>query len=94
MKEEIERRRAEAAEKRQKAEETDEGEVKSPFKCISPRGSSLKVSHTDTCQSKRFTITMATCITLSHKCMSCRLWCMVCRYSVHRVYMLTYSGMN
>ncbi|KAI1883479.1 hypothetical protein AGOR_G00231870 [Albula goreensis] len=41
MKEEIEKRRAEAAEKRQK-EETD-GEPKKPFKCVSPRGSSLKI---------------------------------------------------
>lgn len=43
MKEEIERRRAEAAEKRQKVEDTMDGEGK-PFKCVSPRGSSLKVS--------------------------------------------------
>lgn len=43
MKEEIERRRAEAAEKRQKVEDTMDGEDK-PFKCVSPRGSSLKVS--------------------------------------------------
>ncbi|XP_068162699.1 caldesmon 1a isoform X2 [Antennarius striatus] len=42
MKEEIERRRAEAAEKRQKVEETVDGEDK-PFKCVSPRGSSLKI---------------------------------------------------
>ncbi|KAJ8262271.1 hypothetical protein GJAV_G00164530 [Gymnothorax javanicus] len=42
MKEEIERRRAEAAEKRQK-EESGEGEDKKPFKCVSPRGSSLKI---------------------------------------------------
>ncbi|XP_076007620.1 caldesmon 1a isoform X2 [Genypterus blacodes] len=41
MKEEIERRRAEAAEKRQKVEDVD-GEEK-PFKCVSPRGSSLKI---------------------------------------------------
>lgn len=42
MKEEIERRRAEAAEKRQKVEDNvDEGDR--PFKCVSPRGSSLKV---------------------------------------------------
>uniref|UniRef100_A0A3B4U2S1 Caldesmon 1b n=1 Tax=Seriola dumerili TaxID=41447 RepID=A0A3B4U2S1_SERDU len=45
MKEEIERRRAEAAEKRQKVEDTMDGEDK-PFKCVSPRGSSLKVSLT------------------------------------------------
>lgn len=43
MKEEIEKRRAEAAEKRQKAEDTLDWEGK-PFKCVSPRGSSLKVS--------------------------------------------------
>uniref|UniRef100_A0A671WYI9 Caldesmon 1b n=1 Tax=Sparus aurata TaxID=8175 RepID=A0A671WYI9_SPAAU len=42
MKEEIERRRAEAAEKRQKVEDTVDGEER-PFKCVSPRGSSLKV---------------------------------------------------
>ncbi|XP_037551927.1 caldesmon 1a isoform X3 [Nematolebias whitei] len=42
MKEEIEKRRAEAAEKRQKAEDTLDGEGK-PFKCFSPRGSSLKI---------------------------------------------------
>lgn len=45
MKEEIERRRAEAAEKRQKVEDTMDGEDR-PFKCVSPRGSSLKVSLT------------------------------------------------
>ncbi len=43
MKEEIEKRRAEAAEKRQKVEDTMDGEDR-PFKCVSPRGSSLKVS--------------------------------------------------
>uniref|UniRef100_A0A673YFX1 Caldesmon 1b n=1 Tax=Salmo trutta TaxID=8032 RepID=A0A673YFX1_SALTR len=44
MKEEIERRRAEAAEKRQQmGVETVDAEAK-PFKCFSPRGSSLKVS--------------------------------------------------
>ncbi|XP_060926718.1 caldesmon 1a isoform X2 [Limanda limanda] len=42
MKEEIERRRAEAAEKRQKVEDIVDGEDK-PFKCVSPRGSSLKI---------------------------------------------------
>ncbi|KAM8739934.1 caldesmon 1a isoform 1-T4 [Acanthopagrus schlegelii] len=42
MKEEIERRRAEAAEKRQKVEDTVDGEER-PFKCVSPRGSSLKI---------------------------------------------------
>uniref|UniRef100_H2M4H8 Caldesmon 1b n=1 Tax=Oryzias latipes TaxID=8090 RepID=H2M4H8_ORYLA len=44
MKEEIERRRAEAAEKRQKVDDTMDGEGK-PFKCVSPRGSSLKAAH-------------------------------------------------
>lgn len=42
MKEEIERRRAEAAEKRQKVDDTVDEEGK-PFKCVSPRGSSLKI---------------------------------------------------
>ncbi|XP_077565978.1 caldesmon 1a isoform X2 [Stigmatopora nigra] len=42
MKEEIERRRAEAADRRQKVEEPVDGEGK-PFKCVSPRGSSLKI---------------------------------------------------
>ncbi|XP_077400089.1 caldesmon 1a isoform X3 [Vanacampus margaritifer] len=42
MKEDIERRRAEAAEKRQKVEDPMDGEEK-PFKCVSPRGSSLKI---------------------------------------------------
>ncbi|XP_031687777.1 non-muscle caldesmon isoform X7 [Oncorhynchus kisutch] len=43
MKEEIERRRAEAAEKRQQMGlETVDAEAK-PFKCFSPRGSSLKI---------------------------------------------------
>ncbi|XP_029317613.1 caldesmon 1a isoform X2 [Cottoperca gobio] len=42
MKEEIERRRAEAAEKRQKEEDTVDDEGR-PFKCVSPRGSSLKI---------------------------------------------------
>ncbi|CAK6949857.1 caldesmon 1a isoform X3 [Scomber scombrus] len=42
MKEEIERRRAEAAEKRQKVEDNLDGEGQ-PFKCVSPRGSSLKI---------------------------------------------------
>uniref|UniRef100_A0A8C2C1H8 Non-muscle caldesmon n=1 Tax=Cyprinus carpio TaxID=7962 RepID=A0A8C2C1H8_CYPCA len=45
MKEEIEKRRAEAAEKRQKVEDFVDGEAKKPFKCVSPRGSSLKASH-------------------------------------------------
>lgn len=44
MKEEIERRRAEAAERRQKVGEEVDGEGSKPFKCVSPRGSSLKVS--------------------------------------------------
>ncbi|XP_028660638.1 caldesmon 1a isoform X4 [Erpetoichthys calabaricus] len=45
MKEEIERRRAEAAEKRQKIAEdsSSDGQEKKPFKCVSPRGSSLKI---------------------------------------------------
>uniref|UniRef100_A0A8C5UJ66 Caldesmon 1 n=1 Tax=Malurus cyaneus samueli TaxID=2593467 RepID=A0A8C5UJ66_9PASS len=42
MKEEIERRRAEAAEKRQKMPEDGVSEDKKPFKCFSPKGSSLK----------------------------------------------------
>lgn len=46
MKEEIERRRAEAAEKRQKVEDNVEEEDR-PFKCVSPRGSSLKVRRSD-----------------------------------------------
>lgn len=44
MKEEIERRRAEAAEKRQKMPEDGVAEDKKPFKCFSPKGSSLKVT--------------------------------------------------
>uniref|UniRef100_A0A8C9EWE0 Caldesmon 1 n=1 Tax=Pavo cristatus TaxID=9049 RepID=A0A8C9EWE0_PAVCR len=44
MKEEIERRRAEAAEKRQKVPEDGVSEEKKPFKCFSPKGSSLKVT--------------------------------------------------
>ncbi|XP_047914271.1 caldesmon isoform X6 [Anser cygnoides] len=43
MKEEIERRRAEAAEKRQKMPEDGASEEKKPFKCFSPKGSSLKI---------------------------------------------------
>lgn len=43
MKEDIERRRAEAAEKRQKVEDTMDGGEARPFKCVSPRGSSLKI---------------------------------------------------
>ncbi|XP_016299651.1 non-muscle caldesmon-like isoform X1 [Sinocyclocheilus anshuiensis] len=43
MKEEIEKRRAEAAKKRQKVEDSEEGEARNPFKCVSPRGSSLKI---------------------------------------------------
>ncbi|XP_055087736.1 caldesmon 1a isoform X1 [Periophthalmus magnuspinnatus] len=42
MKEEIEKRRAEAAEKRHKVDDIVDGEEK-PFKCVSPRGSSLKI---------------------------------------------------
>lgn len=42
MKEEIERRRAEAAEKkRQKEESAEDGKL--PFKCLSPKGASTKV---------------------------------------------------
>lgn len=42
MKDEIERRRAEAAEKkRQKEESAEDG--KSPFKCLAPKGASTKV---------------------------------------------------
>ncbi|NXJ81336.1 CALD1 protein, partial [Trogon melanurus] len=43
MKEEIERRRAEAAEKRQRMPEDGVSEDKKPFKCFSPKGSSLKI---------------------------------------------------
>lgn len=43
LKEEIERRRAEAAEKRQKMPEDGSSDDKKPFKCFTPKGSSLKV---------------------------------------------------
>uniref|UniRef100_A0A8D0L692 Caldesmon 1 n=1 Tax=Sphenodon punctatus TaxID=8508 RepID=A0A8D0L692_SPHPU len=43
LKEEIERRRAEAAEKRQKMPEDGLSEEKKPFKCFTPKGSSLKI---------------------------------------------------
>ncbi|XP_020858022.1 caldesmon isoform X2 [Phascolarctos cinereus] len=43
LKEEIERRRAEAAEKRQKIPEDGLSEDKKPFKCFTPKGSSLKI---------------------------------------------------
>lgn len=43
MKEEIEKRRAEAAEKRQKGEDSVDEEARKPFKCVSPRGSSMKI---------------------------------------------------
>jgi len=43
LKEEIERRRAEAAEKRQKMPEDSLSDDKKPFKCFTPKGSSLKV---------------------------------------------------
>lgn len=43
LKEEIERRRAEAAEKRQKMPEDGLADDKKPFKCFTPKGSSLKV---------------------------------------------------
>uniref|UniRef100_A0A6I8NKM6 Caldesmon 1 n=1 Tax=Ornithorhynchus anatinus TaxID=9258 RepID=A0A6I8NKM6_ORNAN len=44
LKEEIERRRAEAAEKRQKMPEDGVSDDKKPFKCFTPKGSSLKVT--------------------------------------------------
>ncbi|XP_059027898.1 caldesmon isoform X4 [Mustela lutreola] len=43
LKEEIERRRAEAAEKRQKMPEDSLSDDKKPFKCFTPKGSSLKI---------------------------------------------------
>ncbi|KAG8523331.1 Non-muscle caldesmon [Galemys pyrenaicus] len=43
LKEEIERRRAEAAEKRQKMPEESLSDDKKPFKCFTPKGSSLKI---------------------------------------------------
>ncbi|KAJ6660034.1 hypothetical protein lerEdw1_018232 [Lerista edwardsae] len=43
LKEEIERRRAEAAEKRQKMPEDAQIDEKKPFKCFTPKGSSLKI---------------------------------------------------
>nr|XP_012321158.1 caldesmon isoform X1 [Aotus nancymaae] len=43
LKEEIERRRAEAAEKRQKMPEDGLSDDKKPFKCFTPKGSSLKI---------------------------------------------------
>lgn len=43
LKEEIERRRAEAAEKRQKMPEDSSSDDKKPFKCFTPKGSSLKI---------------------------------------------------
>ncbi|XP_075809956.1 caldesmon isoform X4 [Microtus pennsylvanicus] len=43
LKEEIEKRRAEAAEKRQKIPEDGSSEDKKPFKCFTPKGSSLKI---------------------------------------------------
>ncbi|KAM4747075.1 caldesmon isoform 2-T2 [Rhinophrynus dorsalis] len=43
LKEEIEKRRAEAAEKRQKLPEDGQTEEKKPFKCFTPKGSSLKI---------------------------------------------------
>ncbi|KAM8817726.1 caldesmon isoform 2-T3 [Rhynchonycteris naso] len=43
LKEEIERRRAEAAEKRQKMPEDSLADDKKPFKCFTPKGSSLKI---------------------------------------------------
>lgn len=43
LREEIEKRRAEAAEKRQKLPEDSLSDDKKPFKCFTPKGSSLKV---------------------------------------------------
>ncbi|XP_029453110.1 non-muscle caldesmon-like isoform X2 [Rhinatrema bivittatum] len=43
LKEEIEKRRAEAAEKRQKVPEDGLVDEKKPFKCFTPKGSSLKI---------------------------------------------------
>lgn len=43
LREEIEKRRAEAAEKRQKMPEDSLSDDKKPFKCFTPKGSSLKV---------------------------------------------------
>ncbi|XP_057588914.1 caldesmon isoform X6 [Hippopotamus amphibius kiboko] len=43
LKEEIEKRRAEAAEKRQKMPEDGLSDDKKPFKCFTPKGSSLKI---------------------------------------------------
>ncbi|XP_049630394.1 caldesmon isoform X2 [Suncus etruscus] len=43
LKEEIGRRRAEAAEKRQKMPEDNSSDDKKPFKCFTPKGSSLKI---------------------------------------------------
>ncbi|XP_032654466.1 caldesmon isoform X5 [Chelonoidis abingdonii] len=43
LKEDIERRRAEAAEKRQKMPEDGLSDDKKPFKCFTPKGSSLKI---------------------------------------------------
>ncbi|XP_058153380.1 caldesmon isoform X14 [Dasypus novemcinctus] len=43
LKEEIEKRRAEAAEKRQKMPEEGLSDDKKPFKCFTPKGSSLKI---------------------------------------------------
>ncbi|XP_076995694.1 caldesmon isoform X6 [Tamandua tetradactyla] len=43
LKEEIEKRRAEAAEKRQKLPEDGLSDDKKPFKCFTPKGSSLKI---------------------------------------------------
>lgn len=42
MKEEIEKRRAEAAEKRQKGD-TPDGEAKTPFKCVGGKAPASKV---------------------------------------------------
>lgn len=43
MKQEIERRRAEAAEKRHRVEDTTDGESRRPFQCLGPKTGSMKV---------------------------------------------------
>lgn len=43
LKEEIEKRRAEAAEKRQKMPDEAQSDDKKPFKCFTPKGSAFKV---------------------------------------------------
>ncbi|KAA0720704.1 Caldesmon [Triplophysa tibetana] len=58
MKEEIEKRRAEAAERRQKVDDSVDGEARKPFKCVSPRGSSLKTSR----QTTRICVFLDACV--------------------------------